>query len=110
MAMLLTGALLLAGCEDDDSWPDDYGNRETLVINNTDEAIEIEYQEEVIEVGTTFFDNHTDTIPAHRQKEITLYYNDWGSGHVTVMQDDKKKTLTVPVEHATLSVDADDLN
>jgi hypothetical protein len=103
--------ILLTGCEEDDAWPDDYGNRDTLVINNTEEAIVIEYRERGVDIGfTTLFDNHTDTIQAHGQKNIDLYFNSRGNGHVTATQGDWKRTFTLPVENPVLSVDPSDLD
>ena len=103
-------AALLTGCESDDAWPDDYGNRDTLVINNTDDAIVIEYREKEAEVGITLFDAHTDTIQAHSQKSISLYFNSRGNGDVTARQGDREKTFTVPVKNPVLSVDSTDFD
>jgi hypothetical protein len=103
--------ILLTGCEEDDAWPDDYGNRDTLVINNTEEAIVIEYQETEAEIGIIPLSyNHKDTIQAHGQKNIDLYFNSRGNGHVTAIQGDWKRTFTLPVENPVLSVDPSDLD
>lgn len=102
MAALAMG---LAGCQDNDSSSDQSGTHEALVMNDTAESIQIEYNKN----GVVVLYTQTSTINSRGSKYIDLWFDASGLGRVTVTQGNSRKTFRRPVEHPVFAISQDNM-